>query len=56
MKNTTEIDFITEDKILIESKFYSQLNERQQKLYDEYPASKKYVIDSVESLSVLNEL
>jgi len=55
-ENTTEIDFITEDKILIESKFYSQLNERQQKLYDEYPASKKYVIDSVESLSVLNEL
>lgn len=55
-ENTTEIDFITEDKILIESKFYSQLNEKQQKLYDEYPASKKYVIDSVESLSILNEL
>ncbi len=55
-ENTTEIDFITEDKILIESKFYSQLNEKQQKLYDEYPANKKYVIDSVESLSVLNEL
>ena len=55
-ENTTEIDFITEDKILIESKFYSQLNEKQQNLYDEYPASKKYVIDSVESLSILNKL
>lgn len=55
-ENTTEIDFITEDKILIESKFYSQLNEKQLKLYDEYPARKKYVIDSVESLSILNEL
>jgi len=55
-ENKTEIDFITEDKILIESKFYSQLNERQKKLYDEYPANKKYVIDSVESLSILNEL
>ena len=55
-ENKTEIDFITEDKILIESKFYSQLNERQKKLYDEYPANKKYVIDSVERLSILNEL
>jgi predicted AAA+ superfamily ATPase len=55
-ENTTEIDFITEDKILIKSKFYSQLNEKQQKLYDEYPANKKYVIDSVENLSILNKL
>ncbi|MCF6319242.1 MAG: ATP-binding protein [Proteobacteria bacterium] len=55
-ENTTEIDFITDDKILIESKFYSQLNEKQQNLYDTFPASKKLVIDSVECLSKLNEL
>ena len=53
-KNTTEIDFITDDKILIESKFYAELNEKQQKLFNEYPANKKMVIDSVEKLTSLN--
>ena len=55
-ENTIEIDFYTEDKILIESKFYSELNQKQEKLFREYPADKKLVIDSVEKLSVLNEL
>jgi predicted AAA+ superfamily ATPase len=55
-ENTTEIDFFTEDKILIESKFYSKLNKQQEKLYQEYPADKKIVIDSVAKLSVLNEI
>ncbi len=55
-ENTIEIDFFTEDKILIESKFYSKLNKQQEKLYQEYPADKKIVIDSVVKLSVLNEL
>ena len=55
-ENTTEIDFFTEDKILIESKFYSKLNKQQEKLYQEYPAEKKIVIDSVAKLSALNEL
>ena len=55
-ENTIEIDFVTEDQILIESKFYSQLNDKQQELYNTYPADKKFVIDSVESLSILNEL
>ena len=55
-ENTIEIDFYTKDKILIESKFYSKLNEKQEKLFNEYPAHKKLVIDSVEKLSILNEL
>ena len=55
-ENTIEIDFYTEDKILIESKFYSELNRKQEKLFREYPADKKLVIDSVEKLSDLNEL
>jgi predicted AAA+ superfamily ATPase len=53
-KNTTEIDLITDDKILIEAKFYAELNEKQQKLFNEYPANKKLVIDSVEKLTSLN--
>ncbi len=55
-ENTIEIDFITSDKILIESKFYAKLNKKQEKLFNEYPAKKKFVIDSVEKLEVLNEI
>jgi len=55
-ENTVEIDFYTDDKILIESKFYSQLNEKQDKLFSEYPADKKIVINSVDKLALLNEL
>lgn len=55
-ENTIEIDFFTEDKILIESKFYSKLNKQQEKLYKEYPADKKIIIDSVAKLSALNEI
>jgi predicted AAA+ superfamily ATPase len=55
-ENATEIDFITDDGILIESKFYSELNEKQRKLFDTFPAEKKLIIDSVERLALLNEL
>jgi len=55
-ENTIEIDFITDDKTLIESKFYAELNQKQEKFFKEYPANKKLVIDSVEKLEVLNEI
>lgn len=55
-ENTVEIDFYTEDQIMIESKFYSQLNEKQDKLFSEYPAVKKIVIDSVDKLTLLDDL
>ena len=55
-QNGIEIDFITEDKILIESKFYSELNEKQQILFNEFSASKKTIIDSVEKLELLEEI
>ncbi len=51
-----EIDFYTENKILIEAKFYSELNEKQQKLFDSFPAEKKVVIDEVEKISVIDEI
>ena len=47
-KNGIEIDFITEDKMLIEVKYNSTLNEKQKKLFDKFPAKKKIVIDSFE--------
>lgn len=55
-ENATEIDFITDDGILIESKFYAKLNKKQEKLFNEYPANKKLVIDSVEMLDRLDEM
>ena len=55
-ENTVEIDFITDDRILIESKFYGELNKKQQKLFDEYPADTKLLIDSVEKLALLENL
>ena len=48
-----EIDFYTENKILIESKFYADLNDKQKELFLTYPANKRLVIDSVEKLSIL---
>ena len=44
-----ELDFITEDKYLIEAKYNSVLNKNQQKLYDKFDANEKIVIDSIES-------
>jgi uncharacterized protein len=55
-ENTIEIDFYTEDKILIEAKYYSEMNKKQEKLFLEYPAKKKIVIDSVDKLVALDEL
>lgn len=40
-ENTGELDFYTDDKVLIESKNCSELNKKQEKLFYEYPASKK---------------
>ncbi len=55
-ENSTELDFYTNSKIIIESKYYSDLNEKQKKLFEEYPANKRILIDSVEKLSELDEL
>ncbi len=55
-ENSVELDFFTEDKILIASKYYSDLNEKQKDLFATYPANKKMIIDSVEKLSLLEEL
>ena len=51
-----EIDFFTSDKILIESKYNAELNEKQKKLFDNYNAEKKLIIDSVKKLYLLDEI
>lgn len=54
-ENGNEIDFITRDGILIESKYYSEMNGKQKKLFEEYEANEKYVIDDVKKLKILEE-
>ncbi|NOZ86085.1 MAG: ATP-binding protein [Deltaproteobacteria bacterium] len=55
-ENMIEIDFITDDGILIESKFYAELNKKQEKLFNDYPANNKIVVNSVEKLEVLDKI
>ncbi len=50
-----EIDFYTSDGTLIESKYNSELTEKQQKLFGEFQAERKMVIDSVDKLELLKE-
>jgi len=52
-----EIDFITENRVLIEAKYNSTLNEKQQKLFDATKADKKIVINGYEAfLNLQKEL
>ncbi|OIP53446.1 MAG: AAA family ATPase [Helicobacteraceae bacterium CG2_30_36_10] len=44
-----ELDFMTKDKTLIEVKYKSILNEKQQKLFDTTDATKKVVVDGYEA-------
>jgi predicted AAA+ superfamily ATPase len=47
--DSIELDFMTQNKILIEVKYNSVLNQKQQKLYDNTDAKEKIVINSVNS-------
>lgn len=51
-----EIDFITSDKILIESKFNAEIIGKQKELFDRFDAKQKIVIDSVNKLHILDEI
>lgn len=51
-----EIDFITSDKILIESKFNVEIKGKQKELFDSFDAKQKIIIDSVNKLHILDEI
>jgi len=53
LQNGIEIDFLTEDKTLIEVKYNRELNEKQLKLFNELKANKKLIIDSFEKYQTL---
>jgi len=50
-----EIDFMTENKTLIEAKYNSTLNNKQEKLYASIEANQKVVIDSVKSFLAIDK-
>lgn len=52
-ENTIEIDFLTEDGVLIEVKYNSVLNENQAKLFASYPCKERFVVDSAQAFNVL---
>jgi len=43
--NKIEIDFFTEDNVLIEAKYGQELNDKQRKLFDDIDAKKKLIVD-----------
>jgi len=51
-----EIDFLTRSRILIEAKYHSKLNAKQQKLFDSFEARAKYVIDGYKAFAKLDSL
>lgn len=56
-ENTTEIDFITQNKWLIECKFHDEkLSKKQQELFDSFPAKKRSIVrNERDVLKILNE-
>lgn len=50
-KDGIEIDFITEDKILIEVKYGSELNKKQKELFDSIKAEEKHIVTGFNDLT-----
>ena len=56
LKNGVEIDFLTEDRWLIEAKYGQKLNQKQTKLFESVDAKGRLVVDSLEGLQELYNL
>ena len=51
-----ELDFLTSDKILIETKYGRDMNDKQEELFKKYKAKKKMLIKNISDLQSLNEI
>jgi len=51
-----EIDFITSDQILIESKYNAEIKGKQKELFENFEAKQRILIDSVNKLHLLDEI
>lgn len=54
--STPDPYLITQDGVLIEAKYYSTLNPKQQKLFDAFEAKQKYVADRARGFLGLDEV
>jgi len=52
-RDKIEIDFLTKDRTLIEIKFNSEMNKKQEKLFEQIKAKEKIIVDSVEKFFLL---
>jgi predicted AAA+ superfamily ATPase len=50
-----EIDFFTDDKMLIEVKYGGTMTDKQRELFESFSAQKKVLIDSIDDLNELDE-
>ncbi len=48
LENGIELDFLTDDKILIEAKYNSELSDKQKEFFENFKANKKIIIDNFE--------
>lgn len=55
-QDTIELDFFTKNKTLIEVKYHQDLEEKQRKLFEEFPARKKLLISKLADLELLNNI
>ena len=55
-EDALEIDFYTQDKELIEVKFYGEMPQKQKNLFNSYPAKKRFLIDSVDKVALLEAI
>lgn len=53
-KDGIELDFITDNNILIEVKYFQELTKLQRKLFDNVDAKKKIIITNIKELDMLN--
>jgi predicted AAA+ superfamily ATPase len=51
-----ELDFLTSDNTLIEAKYNTELEGKQKKAFDAFPAKRKRVLTSVRDISVIDEI
>ncbi len=51
-----EIDFYTSDKIMIESKYNSEMSAKQKDLFERFEANQKLIVDSVRNLKLLENI
>ncbi len=50
IKDSTEIDFLTDSGVLIEAKYRSELSDAQKRLFESFKAKQKIIISGIEDV------